>query len=351
MNDIGLLVLYVFGAVVVIVIVLFFLVRVRFFEWIVLHIRRRMNKQQPWYPASVVKTELRANDMINGTAFRQPRNVAIIDTQPSQPVLIEHHQDQPVFVESERSLLEDEKLRLLQLRAALVEQFKQADEAFAQLLQVVVTNVVKPQRKDFLIDEICIVNDHLVCEVIGIVQGYFEVLCLSDGITEYSATIDMLSVLPRSVQAAIRKSRRDKADISRRLEDSGFELIRVNGRIQEIDRSSSVTPRTPRELPLTPPAKKLVTPPKLRQPIFPNTIPGNTETVHVNEHKKEKTHSIIDVAKEMHLLRNNGSTIDERRRYFKSLLLKYHPDKTVPGETPDWHIFEFIQEKRTWFLT
>ena len=248
--------------------------------------------------------------------------------------------------------LDADKARLLAERKVCVSEVRHAEQLFAGLLEDAVVTARNPRPDDrFAVEEICIVNLHLVCEVSRIFQDReglsYEVLYLVDGITEYSTSTDMMSFVPRVAQAAIRKARREKLRATKALEEVAFALARISGQVQELDRALSITPRTnpdthdqqdihayDQQEVHAPSPRRLLTPPKRR-----------TSTTDASKGELEK------IQNDMAAILAAGTSIDERRRIYKSLLLKYHPDKLAsqPAQFDD-RVFQYIHDSKTWFL-
>ena len=326
MNQTGILVIYVFGAILVLVIVI--CTALKFGVSNLCYLGRK-------YLCFKRGSSQKFEPMAWSTAFRPPRSAITaeegVNAVPIVPLVIVGSAN---VLLTERDKLEQERVALVDDRNILISQFRNLELAYREAIGVAITEQVE-YGCDFLLDEICLVNGHLVCEITRIVDDdYFEVISLDDGITEYSAETKMLARLPRPYQANIRKIRRDKLDLSRQLEESSVSLAHVIGKIQEIDKPKSVTPRSPNSE-HTPPTRRLGTPPKLRVPVI-GAIPPLSD---------------IDLVRsEMKKLQN--ASIDEKRKFYKSLLLKYHPDKNQQSTIKQHeNIFQFIQESKQKFLS
>jgi len=59
--------------------------------------------------------------------------------------------------------------------------------------------------------------------------------------------------------------------------------------------------------------------------------------------------SAVDL--ELHEMRNKGTPLADRRRFFQQLCLRWHPDKNPDSRDESTRVFQHLQDKKDWFLS
>ena len=288
--------------------------------------------------------------------------------------------DQRRSISARMSSLTDERARL----AASVNQL--ADQV-SNILERAVYSAYPLDRDaatSLPLGEIIVVNGHIVCEVSKVPSGpaesCYEVICLSDELTEYSALPSMIETLPKPVQGAIRAARRDRTNAQRLNESRGMELARLFAQLESIEASasgadqaatapsnrvrqdhhvldtgepadsgrfdvpSSDLPKSPRFPPAAP--RRLVTPPRTHMSSALSPIRRNQDDAYRRRLSSDR--SIDSIRAEMREWEDRSLT--DRKGYYRQLLLSYHPDKRRGSSKLDGDVFQFIQDSRGWFL-
>lgn len=235
--------------------------------------------------------------------------------------------------------IEQEISRLSQERSHLIEASDKIESRITTILSGVPMDST-PFRLDshVRIGEIVLVNNHLVCEVTKVPseeKSDFEVLCVSDECSEYTATFSMIRLISKPLQGTIRAGRRERQALRDALESNGIEtakcVIALESLAEQVREAS------------------------LRQ--FFVQAPDGAGTNSLHSHARATTYistkagsqdQIDHIREEMrHRL---TLSLTDRKDFYKALLLQYHPDKGPMSDRTNSEVIQFIFESKNWFL-
>jgi hypothetical protein len=210
-----------------------------------------------------------------------------------------------------------QKQRLESQRQSLISDYRDADARLKYVMdEAIKIAQIAPPSYSFSEAEICVVNNYILCEVTKLdeQEASVEVISLLDDYSEYSTNKSMMSAIPRHVQRDIRTLRRDKSRIQKLLDGISRELVPTICEIENIHDESR---------------------------IHYHRI-ANDGSVDVDS-------EIQRIRLEMENMLMQRKDLYEKKRYFKQLLLMYHPDKRNYSSDVDGQLFKYIQDSKDWF--
>lgn len=188
------------------------------------------------------------------------------------------------------------------------------------------------------IGEIVLVNNHLVCEVTKVPseeKSDFEVLCVSDECSEYSATPSMIRLISKPLQGSIRAGRRERQALRDALESNGIETAKCVIALESL--AERVREASLRQFFVQAPDEEGTNSlhSHARATTYISTIAGSQDQIdHIREEMRHRlTQSLAD-----------------RKDFYKTLLLQYHPDKGPMSDRTNSEVIQFIFESKIWFL-